>query len=245
MNDDELDHSELTKIVSIEKTHFYFNQKRNVIKYAVQGREMNSMSVLDLSCSAGVDLRIFPGTIGMDYDLTALEYAKTFSSILVNGDANTIPFKNNTFDIVLAMDLLSVKSIDIITTIKEIHRILKPKGIVLVNLPSLQFMYSKHDVSGMNKRRYSRKDIKRMFSGRKWNIEFLSHWTMLLLPVVWVQRMVLVPLFYSSTYSDLIEIPSIVNSIMEAIYRLEFNLFKKQLIPAGLSLFARIRKNED
>ncbi len=235
--------AELKKIVELESSHFYFTAKRKIITESIKDIYHSGMKVIDLSCSAGVDLKVFENAIGMDYHFDALNFAGKYSDMLINGDANNIPFADNSFDIVLAMDLLSVKSVNIEKTIEEIYRVLKPGGTVLVNLPSLQFMYSQHDISGNNKKRYSRKDVRRMFDKRHWNIKFLTNWTILLMPLVIMQRKVIATIVYDITYSDLITLPSFFNKLLSGIYAFEIIFFRKEIIPFGLSLFARIEKN--
>jgi len=236
--------NELQKIRRLEETHFYFCQKRRIINWAIEHFSNKDARIIDLSCSAGVDIKLFDNAIGMDLDVRALKTADKYTDQLINADANDIPLRDSSVDIVLAMDLLSVNTVNEHKVIEEMKRILVPEGIILLNLPSLQFMFSRHDLSGRNKRRYSRKDVRNMFRALNWKIRFISHWTMIMLPIAVLQRKVIAEIFAGEDYSDLIEMPEWVNSIFDMIYKIEFALFKKKAIPFGLSLFAVVEKNE-
>lgn len=50
-------------------------------------------------------------------------------------DGRTLPFENNSFDLVAIVDLLEHISTDL-ELIAEIHRILKPQGVLIINVPN-------------------------------------------------------------------------------------------------------------
>lgn len=99
-----------------------------------------SWTVLDLGCGNGVSTANIKGTnvIGMDLSSNQMVRAKERfkDTNYVMGDASKIPFKNNTFDLVVSINLLHHIT-DSDKVLKEIYRVLKKGGKVLTVDPNL------------------------------------------------------------------------------------------------------------
>lgn len=139
--------------------------------------------VLDLGCGVGNDTLYLTErgfkVIACDYSDVALKHLKEqLKSIETKwiDISNPLPFKNTTFDLVIAD--LSLHYFDEKTTIeimKEIKRILKPNGHLLARVNSLQdknygvgngkkLEENYYFVEGYNKRFFSIEDAKKFFS---------------------------------------------------------------------------------
>src|SRR3989344_977592 len=77
---------------------------------------------------------------GLEFDLnkikTAKEVSKEYSTIIsfVKGDATNMPFKENTFDIVILSNVIEhIKGTK--KLLAEIRRVLKPKGLLYIQFP--------------------------------------------------------------------------------------------------------------
>ncbi len=91
--------------------------------------------ILDVGCGTGQHLKY--GSIGIDISLPMLEEArkKGFKKI-VQGSAEELPFKDESFDSVLCIFTV-LNLCDYIKTIKEIYRVLKKNGIAIVSVASI------------------------------------------------------------------------------------------------------------
>ena len=139
--------------------------------------------VLDLWCGVGNDTLYLTErgfkVIACDYSDVALKHLKEqLKSVETKwlDISNPLPFKNTTFDLVIAD--LSLHYFDEKTTIeimKEIKRILKPNGHLLARVNSLQdknygvgngqkIEDNYYFVEGYNKRFFSIEDAKKFFS---------------------------------------------------------------------------------
>jgi SAM-dependent methyltransferase len=96
--------------------------------------------ILDLGCGEGCLVEKYRklgyNIIGID-----LHYSSDF---VQKGDIRHTPFENAEFDIVLCLDVLEhLNFSDQDPALKEIHRILKTDGIVLLSLPNLAHFISR------------------------------------------------------------------------------------------------------
>lgn len=97
-------------------------------------------TVLDLACGNGVSTAHIKGklVIGLDLSETQLAKAKKKyeNNYFVVGDARKLPFANDSFDLVVGINMLHhVPDPDVV--LKECYRILKPGGKVLTVDPNL------------------------------------------------------------------------------------------------------------
>lgn len=105
-------------------------------------------SLLDIGCADGTTTRqlqkIIPKVkiVGIDYYKSAIQYAKTKKSKIkfVHGDVHNFPFGENSFDIVTAIETLEHLE-NPKTALKEIYRILRPKGYLLIGQDTDSFLF--------------------------------------------------------------------------------------------------------
>jgi len=91
--------------------------------------------ILDVGCGSGRFLTHFPkaNTVGVDFSLSMLKGAKKACVALVCGDAEHLPFKDNSFDIVHSAGLMGVfRSKKII---EEMTRVTHPGKHIYVSFP--------------------------------------------------------------------------------------------------------------
>src|SRR5438270_7222318 len=111
--------------------------------------------LLDAGCgSGGMLARIhekFPQA-----KLTALDFSERALAVtserntgahLVHGRVDALPFEHAQFDFVVCLDVLTVRGVDDRAAMREFHRVLRPGGNLLINLPALKFLRGSHDVA--------------------------------------------------------------------------------------------------
>jgi ubiquinone/menaquinone biosynthesis C-methylase UbiE len=106
-------------------------KERGLIRRFARGR------ILDLGCGTGHHLKYLKNSIGSDVSEEMLKRVKPASwRPLIQCDMESIPFRDKTFETVLCMH--SVLNIaDPAKSVKEISRILKPGGLVILSVASI------------------------------------------------------------------------------------------------------------
>lgn len=236
--------SEYTKMDAVEKNHWWFIAKRNYIANVLERYAVTGMSVLDIGCGTGAIMDFVRSkgyTVeGVDMSEDALQYCRKKNLTVHHGVAEKLPLENNSFDVVIASDVLEHITDDV-AVVREVARVLKPGGIFIITVPAHQLLFSYHDHALHHVRRYSKEGLRRVLT-TAFTVEFIS----------WIHLIILVPaacvrvmqhFLKNNGESDVGPASRMVNLVMRAVYVVElgfFRIFHK--LPFGLSLFAVVRK---
>jgi len=95
--------------------------------------------ILDVGCGTGEIMhelsRFRKRTIGVDISLSYLKEAKIKGLSCIQGDAHFLPFRENVFDTVIALDVIEHLE-DPLRFLKECNRVLKRRGIIFIHTPN-------------------------------------------------------------------------------------------------------------
>lgn len=241
-----MEQKEYKEMENVEKTHFWFVAKRKFLQIILDKYvPLRNIKILDVGCGTGAVLDFLKdrGFIveGVDNNEEALKYCRNKNLSVTLGSAEKMEYPDETFDLVLALDVLEHLS-DPALAVKEVFRVLKKGGLFIATVPAHQWLWSYHDVALHHYKRYSKKDF-----------EFLLEDQFSVLLVTWVHLCILLPtilirkiykIFNKQTEgSDVGEIGFFVNVAGRILYWPEllfFKFFRK--LPAGLSLLAVAEK---
>jgi hypothetical protein len=127
-------------------------------------------------------------------------------------------------------------------TLRELRRVCKPGGFLLVTVPAYQSLWSMHDVANHHYRRYSRPRLRAAALDAGWRVRRLTSFNGLLLaPAAAVRlaerRRLRRP---DSDYKPELTLgPGWLNAVLERPLRVEARwLARGRTLPAGLSLLA-------
>ncbi len=102
-------------------------------------------------------------------------------------DATRLPLAARAFDTALALDVLEHTDDDAV--VREIARVLKPGGRLLVTVPAFQFLWSARDEDAGHRRRYSRRGIVALLEAAKLEVVEIRVYQCLLLPAMILTRL--------------------------------------------------------
>jgi SAM-dependent methyltransferase len=151
----------------IEGRHWWFTGRRNIIASFLSSlfssREGPKPSILDVGCGTGANLELldqFGVAEGVDVSADALEFCRQRGLVRVRqGAAEKLPYESGTFDLVTGLDVVEHLDDDL-AGLREMHRVLKPDGRILLFVPAFMFLWGVQDDVSNHRRRYTLKELK-------------------------------------------------------------------------------------
>jgi len=130
---------------------------------------------------------------GIDFMSIACELARQRcgpSTDIREASVTALPFADASFDAVVSADVIcQVENPDV--ALKEFYRVLKPGGIVVINVPAYMWMWSYHDDSCQTKHRYTRPELEALCKGAGMVEGWSTHLNALPFPLLWAKRKLL------------------------------------------------------
>lgn len=232
-----LEKEEYKKMYEVEKDHWWFKSKRKLISEIIGNIRKDSV-ILDIGCGTGYNFVYFKhlsdSMIGIDISKEALLFSKKYSKNIALANSETIPFKDKSMDIVMALDLIEhVENDD--SVVSEARRILKNNGTFILTVPAFNFLWSKHDEVFNHKRRYNKRQIEDLLARNGFKIEKITYWNFLLFPATLLYK------FFSKN-SNIKKTNKITNTILSSILSFDNFLVRYMNLPYGISLVSVARK---
>ncbi|HMG04075.1 MAG TPA: class I SAM-dependent methyltransferase [Chthoniobacterales bacterium] len=236
---------------SVEDHYWWYQALRQHVAESIAS-DKPDFSLLDAGCGSGgmlsVMKKMFPGAhlTGIDASKHAVELAaaRGLGAELLQANVHELPFPENSFDVVLSLDVLSHAGVDDSMAVHEMHRVLRPSARLVLNLAAFDFLKGAHDRAVGVDRRYTRPQVVTLLQGASFHLERLSYWNATLLPPIallrWLSRASSVQ---DRPRSDFRALPSLLNEILKRMASLELSASRHVSLPFGTSLFAVARKN--
>lgn len=246
-----MDSDLLKKFNNVERFHWWWEGRRELIKLLVSSH--NPKKVLDIGSGTGETLsflkKLYPKAsfTGIDVLPEAIVYTKKRGHKAYVGDATKLPFKKNSFDLILILDVIEHIKSDL-AVLREAKRVLSPGGIIIVTAPAMPFIWSAHDKNQGHFRRYTVKRFENLAKKSKLSVEFLSYFNFFLSPPIIAIRILsrLPVLSYFSSYDSKLNYniahKSRVNSILKKVFVSEIKLAKYLKYPLGVSVALKLKK---
>jgi SAM-dependent methyltransferase len=208
-------------------------------------------AILDAGCGTGgliekLKQEGYTNIKGFDLSPDAVEYSrKSWPHVQMLDILQTDKaFPPNSFDVVVCNDIFTVlpdgKDVQ---ALEKLVGVLKPGGILIINLAALKSFAGSHDVAVSMTRRYAKKSVQQLVSNLV-TIKETIFWPFLLSPLIFgirsFQRLKLSIGKKENLKSDVRPIPSMLNRLFHSVTGFERRLpFAK---PWGSSLFVVMQK---
>lgn len=187
---------EYIKLAEVEDRMWYFRSLHAHVRRVLTPVLRPGAAVLDAGCgTGGMILRLraqHPEWTysGIDFMPLACELARRRCGTDVDvrvASITELPFADGSFDAVVSADVVcQVDNPEVAA--REFFRVLRPGGIVVINVPAYMWMWSYHDDSCQTKHRYTRPEIDALLGGAGFERRWTTHWNALPFPVVWAKR---------------------------------------------------------
>lgn len=143
---------EFRYLYELEERFWWFRGMREIVAalLAPARPELGGADVLDVGCGTGFMLgwlAEWTGTpvVGLDYAGEGLAFARDRgATLLVRGSAAALPFPDSSFDLITSFEVLDELPDDR-PGFAELARVVRPGGRVLLRLPALEILRSRHD----------------------------------------------------------------------------------------------------
>lgn len=236
------------ELVKREENDWWFVGRRKIIltllnKYLVGQR---NLSILDIGCGAGGMIEYLSNygqVIGLDKDKHIVDLNLKKGKNVVCGDIKKLNFSNDSFDLITLLEILEHLDDDS-SGLKEVFRVLKPQGILLVTVPAFPFLWSSHDSVAHHKRRYTKRELERKLSKSGFKILKISYMNIFLFPVIFLFRLFKNLFSREKNKSDFIDYPAFLNHLLKLVFSSEAFFLKTISFPFGVSLLVLAQKNE-
>jgi SAM-dependent methyltransferase len=250
-----MDHVEVQAMLANEDRHWWYRGRRRIVRDELSrlGVEPGSR-VLDAGCGSGrlLDALTAYGEVsGLDMNPDSVEIARGRGHEDVQqGPVETLPWGSSTFDLVTCLDVVEHTADDRVT-MRELGRVTKPGGLLLITVPALQALWSTHDVFNNHYRRYDRRMMRTLAAETGLRIERMTYFNSLLLPPAVVVRLLQRARARGSNgngdsanhRSDVELTPPWLSSTLELPLRAEAVWLRRdRTLPVGLSLLTVLRK---
>jgi SAM-dependent methyltransferase len=154
-----------------------------------------SPAILEVGCSTGFLLReaiaAMPNAtfVGAEYAYPALERltAKLEGTPLVQMDLTCAPLPGNSFDAIIALNVLEHIRDDILA-IQQVHRMLKPGGVAVIEVPAGPNLYDPFDRHVGHHRRYGMSELINRLEAAGFEIVSKTHLGFFVYPIFWLAK---------------------------------------------------------
>jgi 2-polyprenyl-3-methyl-5-hydroxy-6-metoxy-1,4-benzoquinol methylase len=242
-----LERTYYTEYFELEDRHWWFVGRR-VILLSLLDRRLardRELRVLDFGCGTGTmaqHLGRYGSVEAIDADPDAVAFCRQRGlSRVTHLSAGTVPFDDEHFDVVTALDVLEHIEDDS-ATLTELRRVLRPNGTLLCTVPA--FWGSQDEISH-HFRRYVRSDLTRRLQGAGFRVLRASYFNTLLFPAIAAIRIGRRALPEAPDLKSDFRIgPRSINTALGRLFAAEAPLIERTDLPFGVSLFALCEPGE-
>ena len=237
-----MEEAEFQAILDHEERHWWYRGRLRIVRQEVERIGLpQGARILDAGCGSGRvldELARFGDVTGVDLSHSAVAAAWERGHSVLQARVEELPFADRTFDLVTCLDVIE-HTPDDLRALRELVRVTRPGGYLLVTAPAYQSLWSAHDVRNEHYRRYRRKGLRQVAARAGWELVRDTHFNSLLLPAAATMRLAGRARRDHEDRSDLSLTPPWLHPVLELPLRLEATLLARGVsIPAGLSVAA-------
>ncbi|MDZ7267410.1 MAG: class I SAM-dependent methyltransferase [candidate division KSB1 bacterium] len=242
---------EYRRMFEAETSHWWYHALHQWIAASLRRYLPEGSCVLDAGCGTGASLALLQSlryrALGFDLAPAGLQLAASREPLhgrLCCASVTRLPFPSYSFDAIISSDVLYLLPDEQeAAALVEMRRVLKPGGILLLNLPAYEWLRGEHDQAVATQRRYTAAGLQRKLERAGFEIVRLEYRYLMFLPVVAVVRR----LWRrgrpeaAAVSSDLSLNHSLLNACLTHLIRLEERLGQFIRRPFGSSVSAVVK----
>lgn len=234
------------RMAELDQHHWWFLARRRILETLIDRivQLPKKARILEVGCGTGHNLSMLKrfGKVEaseLDPSARALASKRLRGQVKEAKLPDLSMFERDAYDLVALLDVLEHVPDDL-GSLRAILKRLKPGGALLLTVPANPWMWSAHDVAHHHFRRYTRKQLKELFSKAGLEVQLLSYFNTLLYPLVAAAR-IIGKMTRKDTADD--QLPGdVVNGVLGRIFGLESGMIGRVPMPFGVSLLAIVRR---
>jgi SAM-dependent methyltransferase len=246
-------YSEYEKMYQAERKLWWYQTLHSLtLKTLSDNFTERNIRIVDGGCGTGGLMEIlkensYPNVSGFDISVHALKFSKERALNAFPGDLKKLKeyFSISSIDVFISNDSLYFLNEEERKSFAEnILHVLKPGGILIMNLPALKAFRGTHDISVGIGNRFSKKDIPRLFNPARYEVLEMRYWPFLLSPIIYTVRLmqrVKLKFNTGTQYNSDVEIPpALINNFLRMLCKAEEKIVG--YTPWGSSLYVVLKR---
>ena len=237
-------------LYQVEESHWWYLGRRRIIQSLVEKicKTLNNPSprILDVGCGTGANLKMLAAygrAEGVDISQQAVDFCheRGLDSVKL-GAIEHLPYEDGSIDLVTALDVVEHLDDDV-AGLREIRRVLRRDGRVLLFVPAFMFLWGVQDDVSNHRRRYTLPGLLRAVEAAGFSVEWSSYANVSFFLPVLVVRSVMRWLGLRAATEYGINI-SLMNRPFSHLFAAERFILKRGRIPFGVSAVCIARRVE-
>ena len=232
----------------VEQSHWWYTGRRRILTRFIEDicRRVTDRRprILDVGCGTGANLLMlsqYGDAEGVDVSEDALAFCRERGLDKVKlGAAEALPYEDGTFDLVTALDVVEHLDDDL-AGLREMRRVLRPGGRVLLFVPTFMFLWGLQDDVSNHRRRYRLPELRRVLEQAGFEIERTTYANItFFLPILLARKLMRVTGVKSESENNINV--SALNGLLGSVLSAESVVLRFMNIPFGVSGLCVARK---
>ena len=225
----------------VEQAHWWYTGRRKILAGFVEEicRQVTDRRprILDVGCGTGANLLMlseYGEAEGVDISEDALAFCRERGLDKVRlGAGEKLPYEDGTFDLVTALDVVEHMDDDL-AGLREMRRVLRPGGRVLLFVPTFMFLWGLQDDVSNHRRRYRLPELRRVLEQAGFEIERTTYANItFFLPILVVRQLMRLTGLKADSEND-INVTAL-NGVLGSVFGAESWLLRFMNLPFGVS----------
>jgi len=225
----------------IEQSHWWYTGRRKILTRFVEDicRRVTDRRprILDVGCGTGANLLMlskYGDAEGVDVSEDALAFCRERGLANVKlGAAEALPYDDGTFDLVTALDVVEHLDDDL-AGLREMRRVLRPGGRVLLFVPTFMFLWGLQDDVSNHRRRYRMPELQRVLEQAGFEVERTTYANItFFMPILAMRKLMRLTGIKAESENNINV--SALNGVLARVLGAESFVLKHMNIPFGVS----------